>query len=120
MTCKTAYRITLLIILLALFGDLSGQIVNFHHIKWTREKIAPGLIWKSTHTVLNDTIPQNINVLIIDLHKRNISLSYNPKKKDVVSRQAAAVGALAAVNAGFFSVKDGYSAAYIKNRWIDC
>lgn len=114
MTCKSAYRITLLFILLALFGDLSGQIVNFHNIKWTREKIAPGLIWKSAHTVLNDTIPQNINVLIINTHKRSISLSYNPKKKEVVSRQAAGVGALAAVNAGFFSVRDGYSAAYIK------
>lgn len=114
MTGKSSYRIVFLFILLAFVGNLSGQIVNFNRIKWTREKIAPGLIWKSSHTVLKDTIHQNINILMINLHKRNISLTYNPKKNIIVSKQAKASGAIAAINAGFFNIRDGGSVAYIK------
>lgn len=114
MTGKSSYRIIFLFILLPFVGNLSGQIVNFNRIKWTREKIAPGLIWKSSHTVLKDTISQNINILMINLHRRNISLSYNPKKNIIVSKQAKASGAIAAVNAGFFNIRDGGSVAYIK------
>lgn len=114
MTRKTIYNIVFLFVLLAFVGNLSGQTANFHQIKWKREKIAPGLIWESSHTVLKDTVLQNINILIINLHKRKISLLYNPKKNTILSRQASSVGALAAVNAGFFNMKDGGSFAYIK------
>jgi len=114
MSSKSYYRIGFLLIFIVFEGNLSGQTTNFHQIKWKREKIAPGLIWKSSHTTLNDTIPQNINILIVNLHKRKISLSYNPKKNIIVSRQAGEVGALAAVNAGFFNMKNGGSFAYIR------
>ncbi|MFA5820209.1 MAG: phosphodiester glycosidase family protein [Bacteroidales bacterium] len=114
MAGHSSYRITFLFILLAVFGDLSGQVADFNKVRWEREKIAPGLTWKSSHTVLNDSIPQNINILIINLHKREILLSYNPEKNIVVSKQAAAAGALAAVNAGFFNIRDGGSATYIR------
>jgi exopolysaccharide biosynthesis protein len=116
MTCKSTYKLILLLIFFAFGSNLSAQIAKFNHIKWEREKIAPGLIWKSSHTILNDTIPQNINILIFNLHKRKLSLLYDPKKNTIVSKQAGGVGALAAVNGGFFSIKDGGSFAYIKNR----
>jgi exopolysaccharide biosynthesis protein len=115
MTGNLSYRIALLFILQAVFGSLSGQMVNFQKVKWERERIAPGLIWKSSHTVLNDSIPQNINILIINLHKRKISLSYNPGENTPVSKQASTEAALAAVNAGFFNIKDGGSATYIRS-----
>jgi exopolysaccharide biosynthesis protein len=118
MTRKSTYRIVFLFILLAIVGNLLGQTANSHKIKWKREKIAPGLIWESSHTTLNDTIPQNINILFVNLHKRMISLSYNPKKNIIVSTQAGEVGALAAVNGGFFNMKDGGSIAYIKIKGL--
>lgn len=108
------YRLTFLFILLAVGQNLSAQTVNLNKVNWKREKIAPGLIWKSSHTVLDDTIPQNINILIINLHKREISLSYNPGKNIIVSSQAKAAGAIAAINGGFFNIRDGGSATYIK------
>ncbi len=101
-------------ILLAFFGDLSAQVIGFNKIKWESKKIAPGLVWKSSHTVLNDSIPQNINILVINLHKRDFSILYNPKKNVIVSKQAVNAAALAAVNGGFFNIKDGGSATYIK------
>jgi exopolysaccharide biosynthesis protein len=114
MAYRSFYRITILLILLVSFGDLLGQTKHFNRIRWKSEKIAPGLIWKSSHTFINDTIPQNINILIINLHKRTVSLYYNPKKNARVSTQAVAIQAIAAVNAGFFNIRDGGSVSYIK------
>lgn len=110
----STFRICLFITLVIFTHGLNGQINDFKKIHWEQEKIAPGLTWKSSHTVLYDSVPQNINILIINLHKREILLSYNPEKNIVVSKQAAAAGALAAVNAGFFNIKNGGSATYIK------
>ena len=114
MTTFTSYRVLLSFILLTVFGNLSGQIVHFNKIKWDKEKITTGLIWKSSHTILYDSIPQNINILMIKLHKREISLLYNPKENSFVSSQATTIRAIAAVNAGFFNIKNGGSATYIK------
>jgi exopolysaccharide biosynthesis protein len=114
MTHYLLKRTTALFVLLTCFGNLSGQIAGFNRIQWRSEKIAPGLIWKTSHTFLKDTIPQNINILFVNLHKRKISLAYNPKENSTVSRQAAAKLALAAVNAGFFNIRDGGSVTYIK------
>jgi len=114
MSSNRLYKITSLFILLLFFGNLSAQVDGFNKIKWIKEKIAPGLFWKSTHTLLNDTIPQNINILIINLHKRDLSLSYNPSENVIVSKQGVTAGALAAVNGGFFNIRDGGSTTYIK------
>jgi exopolysaccharide biosynthesis protein len=106
--------ITLIIVLSFLALSLEGQIKDFNKIRWEKEKLAPGLIWKSAHTILDDTIPQNINILIINTVKRRISIQYNPKENIKTSRQAETSGALAAVNAGFFNIKNGGSATYIR------
>jgi exopolysaccharide biosynthesis protein len=102
------------IYLLILSYALHAQIPGFHKIKWEREKLAPGLIWKSSHTVIDDTIPQNINLLVVNLRSRKISIAYNPKKNAATSIQATESGAIAAVNAGFFNIKEGGSATYIR------
>jgi exopolysaccharide biosynthesis protein len=111
----SVFRICIIIFLAVFTQDLFSQIDGFNKIRWEREKIAPGLIWKSSHTLLNDSIPQNINILIINLHKRAVSIRYNPDKNIIVSRQAAEAGALAAVNAGFFNIRDGGSTTYIRS-----
>lgn len=114
MSGNRSYKVSVLLILLVFYGTLSAQVSGFGKVRWIREKIAPGLIWKSSHTVLNDTIPQNINVLIINLHKRDLSLVYNPTENVIVSKQAVKAAALAAVNGGFFNIREGGSTTYIK------
>jgi len=108
------FRILLIIVLISAVQNADAQIKGFGKIKWVREKIAPGLIWKTTHTLVNDSIPQNINLLIINLEKRDISLFYKPEENIIVRKQAEGAGALAAVNAGFFNIRDGGSVTYIK------
>jgi exopolysaccharide biosynthesis protein len=95
-------------------GTSSAQIDGFKKIKWEKEKIAPGLIWKSCHTYLNDSVPQNINLLIVNLKKREIGLVHNPEKNVRTSIQASEAGAIAAINGGFFNVKNGGSVSYLK------
>ncbi|MCX6334844.1 MAG: phosphodiester glycosidase family protein [Bacteroidia bacterium] len=92
-----------------------AQINGFEKIKWEREKIAPGLQWKSSHTLLNDSISQNINILIINLNKRKLALIHNPENNVRTSIQAQEAGAIAAVNGGFFNVKTGGSVTYLKS-----
>ncbi len=94
----------------------SAQITGFNKIKWEKEKIAPGLKWKSSHTILNDTVPQNLNLLIIRLNRRNISLVHSPMKNIPTSMQAETAGAIAAINGGFFNVKTGGSVSYLRTK----
>jgi len=94
----------------------SAQITGFNKIKWEREKIAPGLKWKSTHTILNDSLLQNINILIIKENRIKISLVHSPLENVPTSKQAGAAGATAAINGGFFNVKTGGSVSYLKTK----
>ena len=109
----TFFRV-LVVIFLLFFQEGHAQFTGLKKIRWEYEKVAPGLIWKSSHTVLNDTLKQNINLLIVNLKKREIALRYDPEGNIPVSRQAEAAGALAAVNGGFFNIKDGGSVTYIR------
>jgi exopolysaccharide biosynthesis protein len=110
----SAFRNYLFASLIFLSCSLEAQIKGFNKIHWDKERIAPGLRWKSAHTFLNDTIPQNINILIVNTNKRTITLSYEPDKNIVLSKQAADAKAIAAVNAGFFNIRDGGSVTYIR------
>jgi exopolysaccharide biosynthesis protein len=110
----SGFRIYILVILVVFTNNLYSQIDGFNKIRWERKKIAPGLVWKSSHTVLYDSVNQNINILIVNLNRRVISLLYNPEKNITVSKQALAVGALAAVNGGFFNISKGGSSTYIR------
>jgi exopolysaccharide biosynthesis protein len=103
-----------LILIIVVSQPLFSQINDFRKVKWERERIAPGLILKSTHSLLEDSLLQNINILSVNSRWRKVSLLYNPKENIRTSKQASAANARAAVNAGFFNVKDGGSATYIK------
>lgn len=104
-----------LVIYFVFCSQLNGQITGFNKINWDREKIAPGVTWQSAHTIFNDSVPQNLNILIVNTKRRAVSLYYESGKNSVLSKQAVKSGALAAVNAGFFNIKDGGSVTYIRS-----
>jgi exopolysaccharide biosynthesis protein len=109
-------KIFQLMVLLVVSQPLMSQIKGFSKINWESERVVPGLTWKSTHSMIEDSALQNINVLIVDLRSRKISLLYNPSENIKTSKQASSANALASVNAGFFNIKDGGSATYIKTE----
>jgi len=110
----SSVRYYLFILILIAPWSMGAQITEFKKIHWDREKIVPGLKWLTAHTLLNDSIPQNINVLIINSHKRIVSLVYNPSINTLTSIQAKKEDGIAAVNAGFFNIREGGSASYIR------
>lgn len=114
----SASGIILVILLLQTSQNLDGQLPGFKKIKWEREKIAPGLLWKSSHCTIYDTVRQNINILVINTGKRKMSLWYNYKKNSPVSSQASEAKAVAAVNAGFFNIQGGGSVTYIRTGGV--
>jgi exopolysaccharide biosynthesis protein len=114
MSKASSFKILLITLICLPQLNLTGQIKGFNKVRWQSEKIAPGLVWKTSHALLEDSILQNINILIVNTNKRSVSISYNPEKNIITSKQALAANALAAVNAGFFSIKDGGSATYIR------
>jgi len=114
MKLASSYRLSVSLLILLTSLPLNSQVRGFEKIKWVKEKIAPGLVWKSAHTIIDDTVPQNINILIVNTRRRDVSVLYNPEKNIKTSTQASEAGALAGINAGFFNIKDGGSATYIK------
>ena len=106
----------LIIYLVATTDDLNGQTDGFNKIRCNREKVFPGLLWKSSHTDLPGTGPQNINILIVNTRKREIALQYNPDKNLPVNLQVDPTNIIAAINGGFFNIKDGGSVTYIRTE----
>jgi exopolysaccharide biosynthesis protein len=109
-------RLTLFIVcwILLFPANISAQIPGFKSIDWKRTKVIPGLVWKSSHTNLDSLGSQNINILLVNLRKRELSLYYNSEINLSVDKQASSADALAAVNAGFFNIKEGGSVTYIR------
>ena len=84
-------------------------------LPWQREKIAPGLVWQSVRTDQLYGSKQSINLLKVNTRKRQLSLAYVTDTLVRTSDLAQAGKALAAINAGFFKIKEGAgSAAYLR------
>jgi exopolysaccharide biosynthesis protein len=111
---RTTLKLFLIILLICFSFTLNSQIRGFKKIKWEIEKPVSGLVWKHTNALIEDSLRENFNILIVDLRLRKISILYNPKENVRTSSQATASGAIAAVNGGFFNVKEGGSVTYIK------
>lgn len=109
------FRLTLnSLVLIFLISSASCQKLDSDVISWKKEKIDKGLIWKHAHTDKLFESWQNINILEVDTRKRNITLVYNREKNVITSKLAKDTEAIAAVNAGFFDMKNGGSVTYIK------
>ena len=107
---KIIFSISTLIIFLTQTGQAQTDLKN---IPWEKEKITKGLQWKHIHTEINGS-KQNLNVLEINLRKRSLTLVYSPEKNIKTSELAAGSNGLAAINAGFFDVKNGGSVTFIQ------
>ena len=112
-------RSFMVVVLIAInAATLPGQNDNYGNIRWEKERLAPGLVWKHAHTTFGDTLLQNVNLLIVNTRKRDISIVYNPSKgRRVTGIQAAENGSIAAVNGGFFNAAGG-SVTYIRTAGL--
>ncbi len=103
--------LTSILLTLVLVTSLTAQQKS--QFDWQSKEIDEGIVWKTLHTELFDA-QQFINVLEIDLRKRELTLVYNPDTNQPTSVMAEESSALAAVNAGFFDMVNGGSVTYLK------
>jgi exopolysaccharide biosynthesis protein len=90
--------------------------LTFVNAKWETKRIARGLVWK--HSQFKNSLfksNQNINILEVKAGKKvNLALGYSAKKLKTVNDFAQEEHATAAINGGFFDVKNGGSVDLIK------
>ncbi|MEO0338245.1 MAG: phosphodiester glycosidase family protein [Bacteroidota bacterium] len=79
-----------------------------------RERQTPGLQWYSLKTQNLFNSVQSVNWLEIDLKKRTVDLLYDKDSLRTTSAFAKSNNALAAINAGFFNMKQGGSVTFLK------
>lgn len=99
-------------------ATLHGQRGQERKIRWEKERLAPGLVLKSARELPGDTLPQNLNLIVVNTRKRDIAIVYHPDKgRRLTGVQAEEAGGIAAVNGGFFNAAGG-SVTYARTAGI--
>lgn len=111
-------RLIRLPLFLLLLGSMSFSLVaqvSARKLPWKKERLARGLVWKQAHTQALFNGWQHLNVLEVNPSKRTLSLAAEKTTLVPTSQLATQKQALAAVNAGFFNMKDGGSVSFLKS-----
>jgi exopolysaccharide biosynthesis protein len=80
---------------------------------WTKQKIDAGLVLWTLDQSADRENPQFVQVLRVG-KKRSVKLAFHPSELKTTTEFATENQALAAVNAGFFDMKNGGSVTYLK------
>lgn len=100
----------------ALNAAAQTDSLTFVKTKWETKKIAPGVKWKH-YRFKNNLFRSNQNINILEINPRRkakLVLGYEVKKLKPVADFAAESNAVAAINGGFFDVKNGGSVDLVK------
>lgn len=117
---KTTYLILLTFVLTIFNVDSQAQnldSITFVNQQWQNRTLRNGIIWKKAHFENLFNSKQVINIIEIDLTKKNLKklgLEALPKSRKKTSYLADSLHALAAINGGFFDMKNGRAVDYIK------
>lgn len=92
---------------------LSSACASLH---WQHNQVlAPGLHWRHSHTEQFFQSKQNIHVLAVDPQQRRLELAFETDTFLTTSQFGQNGQALAAMNAGFFKIREGRgSATYLR------
>lgn len=111
------YKLSILLLLLSLtfLTPMQGQRSKTLTFKKEseKEKVARGLHLYSWETEALFDSRQSIKILLIK-KPRKLKLAYEQRELKTTSQFASNANALAAVNAGFFNMKEGGSVSYLK------
>lgn len=115
-SCSTFTRSILLGMLFTLwtFTFSTAQSAPQQQLDWNTETVVKGIVWKSLHTDRLFSSWQNINVLEIDNKLHPVSIAYSDELLYPTSHFGQNSAAIAAVNGGFFDMRDGGSVTIMK------
>lgn len=111
--------IFLLLFFLSLPFHPYAQKTKLQSLGWKTEKITKGLSWKSIHTDQFFQSWQNINILEIDNNLHPLSIAFSEDILYPTSHFAKNSIAIAAINGGFFDMKEGGSQTIMKVNGVD-
>lgn len=93
---------------------VTAQAPILKSLDWKTEKITKGLTWKRVHTDQLFQSWQNINILEIDNNQHPLSIAYSEDSLYPTSYFAKNSIAIAAINGGFFDMREGGSVTIMK------
>lgn len=99
---------------LSLKTEAQSRPLQFKKRDFRTERIAPGLKLNELRGTDLFATPQCLHLLEIKPKKRRVDLVYSQEARYPTSKFAQKNKALAAVNAGFFNVKEGGSVTFLK------
>jgi exopolysaccharide biosynthesis protein len=114
------YLLVFIALLFAFNAIAQSDSAVFVNAKWDTKKIKGGLVWKH-YQFRNNLFKSNQNINILEIkpkRKVKLALGYSAKKLKTVSEFAQEEQALAAMNGGFFDIKNGGPVDLIKVEGI--
>ena len=90
--------------------------LTFVQQQWSTHKIGKGIVWKSASFPSIFDSQQVINIIELDLKKnrKKLGLKALPTSRELTSKLAQEANALAAINGGFFDMRNGGAVDFIK------
>ncbi|MES2810438.1 MAG: phosphodiester glycosidase family protein [Bacteroidota bacterium] len=113
---KKHTRLLLVFVLAALNTFAQTDSAIFVNIKWDSKRIASGMVLKQ-HQFKGDLFKSNQNISILEIksnRKLKLALGYSAKTLKTVADFGKEYDAIAAINGGFFDVKNGGSVDLIR------
>jgi len=85
-------------------------------IKWNKQKIEKGVVWKQAHFDNLYQAPQEVNLLEIDLRKKKIDVDFAgiPDGLKITSGFIKDENAIGGINGSFFNISDGGSTTFLR------
>lgn len=90
--------------------------LTFAHQEWATKTIGKGIVWKTSSFPSIFGSQQIINIIEVNLKKnqKKLALKALPAGRELTSKLAKEADALAAINGGFFDMKNGGAVDFIK------
>lgn len=85
-------------------------------IKWNKQKVEKGVVWKQAHFTNLYQAPQEVNLLEIDLRKKNINIDFAGISDglEITSEFVKDENAIGGINGSFFSISNGGSTTFLR------
>lgn len=112
------YLITLALILFKIDSNAQNtDSITFVNQEWQDSLLRKGIVWKKAHFQNLFNSKQMVNIIEIELTPKNLKtlgLEGLPNSRKKTSALSDSLGAIAAINGGFFDMKNGGAVDYIK------
>lgn len=94
----------------------TADSISITQVKWNKQKVEKGVVWKQAHFDDLYQSQQEINILEVDLRKKNINIDFAGLASGlkITSEFVNEENAIAGINGSYFDMKNGGSTTFFK------